>query len=148
MNNSVFYYCQSSWSPQVWNQNGRIPYITYEYTVLRESLPPIPPPPVYTGSDSSGGGVSVEVGGLLAANSSVYDKGPPVSQQNQVLMEPGAPGGAEGQKGQETNEVYEETAAIDCDQDTPASQQYTGRQSVQVCMFLQLSVVTYLNNGF
>ncbi|XP_042344492.1 LOW QUALITY PROTEIN: ADAMTS-like protein 2 [Plectropomus leopardus] len=91
----------------VWNQNGRTPYITYEYTVLRDSLPPVPPPPVYTGSDTSAGEVSVEVGGLLTPNSSMYDQVIPDSQMDL----------GDGQKGQETNEVYEETAAIDCDQD-------------------------------
>uniref|UniRef100_UPI003AB03A30 ADAMTS-like protein 2 n=1 Tax=Centroberyx gerrardi TaxID=166262 RepID=UPI003AB03A30 len=109
----------------VWNQNGRIPYITYEYTVLRESLSPVPPPPVYTGADSSAGAASVEVGGLLAPNASVYDAAGPEGRQNRVLLEPGVPGGAEGQKGQETNEVYEETAAIDCDQDGAGAPQYT-----------------------
>ncbi|KAK9522036.1 hypothetical protein VZT92_018529 [Zoarces viviparus] len=101
----------------VWNQNGRTPYITYEYTVLRDSLPPVPPPPVYTGSDTSAGEVSVEVVGPLAPNSSVYDQAAPDSQPE--------PGGADGQKGQETNEVYEETAAIDCDQDAAAAPQFT-----------------------
>ncbi|KAM3868351.1 ADAMTS-like protein 2 [Diretmus argenteus] len=107
----------------VWNQNGRIPYITYEYTVLRESLSPVPPPPVYTGSDTSAGTVSVEVGGLLVPNGSVYDKVAPEGQQNRVLLEPGIPGGVDGQKGQETNEVYEETVAID--QDGATAPQYT-----------------------
>ncbi|KAI3372948.1 hypothetical protein L3Q82_023388 [Scortum barcoo] len=93
----------------VWNQNGRTPYITYEYTVLRDSLPPVPPPPVYTGSDTSAGEVSVEVGGMLVPNGSIYDQVPPAGQLD--------PGGADVQKGQETNEVYEETATIDCDQD-------------------------------
>ncbi|XP_037633786.1 ADAMTS-like protein 2 [Sebastes umbrosus] len=101
----------------VWNQNGRTPYITYEYTVLRDSLPPVPPPPVYTGSDTSAGEVSVEVGGLLAANGSIYDQAAPESQLE--------PGGADGQKGEETNEVYEETAAIDCDQDGAAAPKFT-----------------------
>ncbi|XP_076007219.1 ADAMTS-like protein 2 [Genypterus blacodes] len=101
----------------VWNQNGRTPYITYEYTVLRDSLPPVPPPPVYTGSDSSAGEVSVEVGSLMPPNSSIYDTVLTDGQQNQVLLDPEAPGDADGQTGQETNEVYEETAAIDCDQD-------------------------------
>ncbi|XP_024909195.1 ADAMTS-like protein 2 [Cynoglossus semilaevis] len=95
----------------VWNQNGRIPYITYEYTVLRDSLPPIPPPPVYTGADSSAAEVSVEVGGLLPSNASVHRQTGPQSVQGEV--------GADGQKGQETNEVYEESAAIDCEQDSP-----------------------------
>uniref|UniRef100_A0A8D3APW5 PLAC domain-containing protein n=1 Tax=Scophthalmus maximus TaxID=52904 RepID=A0A8D3APW5_SCOMX len=84
----------------VWNQNGRTPYITYEYTVLRDSLPPIP---------------------LLSPNSSVYEQTDPQDQ-----LEPGA---ADGQKGQETNEVYEETAAIDCDQDGAAPPKYTGNSS-------------------
>ncbi|XP_077942510.1 tetratricopeptide repeat domain 16 [Gasterosteus aculeatus] len=93
----------------VWNQNGRTPYITYEYTVLRDSLPPVPPPPAYTGSDTSAGEVSVEVGGPPHPNGSVYDQAAPESRAEG--------GGADGQKGQETNEVYEGTAAIDCDQD-------------------------------
>ncbi|XP_074526577.1 ADAMTS-like protein 2 [Halichoeres trimaculatus] len=96
----------------VWNQNGRTPYITYEYTVLRDSLPPVPPPPVYTGSDTSAGEVSVEVGGLLAPNGSLYHQG--------VVGR----GGVDVQKGQETNEVYEETAAIDCDQDGAAGPKF------------------------
>lgn len=102
----------------MWNQNGRTPYITYEYTVLRDSLPPVPPPPVYTGSDTSAGEVSVEVGGAVAPNSSIFDQAAP---QDQV-----EPGGTDRQKGQETNEVYEETAAIDCDQDEAAAAKFTG----------------------
>lgn len=107
-----------SFVTQVWNQNGRTPYITYEYTVLRDSLPPVPPPPVYTGSDTSAGEVSVEVEGLLAPNSSIYGQAAPEGQLQ--------PGGVEGQKGQETNEVYEETAAIDCDQDGATAPKYSG----------------------
>ncbi|CAG09662.1 unnamed protein product, partial [Tetraodon nigroviridis] len=102
----------------VWNQNGRTPYITFEYTVLRESLPPVPPPPVYTGADSSAGEVSVEVVGLLAPNSSIYYQAAPEDSR-----------GVEVQKGQETNEVYEESAAIDCDQDAPAAPKYSENNS-------------------
>ena len=103
----------------MWNQNGRTPYITYEYTVLRDSLPPVPPPPVYTGSDTSAGEASVEVGGLLAPNSSIYGQEAPGGQLGTD--------DADGQKGQETNEVYEETAAIDCDQDGAAAPKFTGK---------------------
>lgn len=117
-----------SFGTQVWNQNGRTPYITYEYTVLRDSLPPVPPPPVYTGSDTSAGEVSVEVEGLLAPNSSNYGQAAPEGQLQ--------PGGADGQKGQETNEVYEETAAIDCDQDGATAPKYAGAD----CNTLDLSV--------
>lgn len=102
----------------MWNQNGRTPYITYEYTVLRDSLPPVPPPPVYTGSDTSAGEASAEVGGLLAPNSSIYAQEAPQGQ-----LEPDAP---DRQKGQETNEVYEETAAIECE-DGAAAPKYSGR---------------------
>lgn len=102
----------------MWNQNGRTPYITYEYTVLRDSLPPVPPPPVYTGLDTSAGEVSVEVDGLLSPNSSIYGQ----TATGDHLQ----PGGAEGQKGQETNEVYEEAAAIDCDQDGATASKYSG----------------------
>lgn len=109
---------------QLWNQNGRTPYITFEYTVLRESLPPVPPPPVYTGADSSTGEVSVEVVGLLAPNSSVYDQAAPEDSR-----------GVDVQKGQETNEVYEESAAIDCDQDAAAAApKYPGRDRNKVCL--------------
>nr|XP_057927820.1 ADAMTS-like protein 2 [Doryrhamphus excisus] len=96
----------------VWNQNGRTPYIAYEYTVLRDSLPPVPPPPIYTGSDTSAGEVSVEAGSLLAPNSSRYDQAPPSGplEAGAGLVRPG----------QETNEVYEETAAIDCNRDGAA----------------------------
>ncbi|MED6272323.1 hypothetical protein CHARACLAT_029220, partial [Characodon lateralis] len=93
----------------VWNQNGRTPYITYEYTVLRDSLPPVPPPPVYTGSDTSTGEVSVEEDSLMPPNGSVYDQAVPGTQLGT--------GEADGQKGQETNEVFEEKTAIVCDED-------------------------------
>ncbi|XP_039906984.1 ADAMTS-like protein 2 [Simochromis diagramma] len=104
----------------VWNQNGRTPYITYEYTVLRDSLPPVPPPPVYTGSDTSAGEVSVEVSGLLTPNGSICEQ---VAPGGQVETE-----GTDGQKGKETNEVYEETAAIDCE-DGVAAPKFTGNSS-------------------
>ncbi|XP_075903297.1 ADAMTS-like protein 2 [Nelusetta ayraudi] len=105
----------------VWNQSGRTPYITYEYTVLRDSLPPIPPPPVYTGSETSAGEASVEMEGLLAPNGSLYGPG--------RRDDPPRPGSGEIQKGQETNEVYEETAAIDCDHDGATAPKYPERNS-------------------
>ncbi|XP_034027024.1 ADAMTS-like protein 2 isoform X1 [Thalassophryne amazonica] len=104
----------------VWNQNGRTPYITYEYTILRDSLPQGPPPPIYTGADSSAGDVSMEVRGLLAPNSSVYDQTGLDTQQGQILLDRGGT-----DKGQETNEVYEETAAINCNQDGAAAPKFT-----------------------
>ncbi|CAN9512639.1 unnamed protein product [Ophioblennius macclurei] len=107
----------------VWNQNGRSPYITYEYTVLRDSLPPIPPPPVYTGKDSHAGDASVEMGSPLASNSSFYDLAAPGGR-----LETGA---SDGQKSQETNEVYVETSGIKCDGDGAAAQTFTGNSTAQ-----------------
>lgn len=102
----------------MWNQNGRTPYITYEYTILRDSLPPVPPPPVYTGSETSTGEVSVEDDGAMAPNSSVYHQDVPGGQ-----METGE---TDGKKGQETNEVFEETTTIDCDEDEAGRPELTG----------------------
>lgn len=107
----------------MWNQNGRTPYITYEYTVLRDSLPPVPPPPVYTGSETSAAEVSVEEDGPASPNGSVYEQ-----------KVPGGPleaGGADGPKGQETNEVFEETTAIDCDEDEAGLPKLTGEDKTR-----------------
>lgn len=64
----------------------------------------------------------MEVGSLLPPNSSIYDQAAPEGQLE--------PGGAEVQKGQETNEVYEETAEISCDQDVAAAPKSTGKACV------------------
>ncbi|RVE68901.1 hypothetical protein OJAV_G00096020 [Oryzias javanicus] len=105
----------------VWYQNGRTPYITYEYTVLRDSLPAVPPPPVYTGSETSAGEVSAEDGGPVVHNTNINDHEVPTGTMKT--------GGTEGQKAQETNEVYEESAAIDCEQDRATSPKFTGNSS-------------------
>uniref|UniRef100_A0A673LM56 ADAMTS-like 2 n=1 Tax=Sinocyclocheilus rhinocerous TaxID=307959 RepID=A0A673LM56_9TELE len=80
----------------VWNQNGHNPYITYEYTVMRDSMASVSQPPIYTGPQGGSSLVSVEIGSVLHLNESVYDKTST------------GPRAVEGQKpGQETNEVYE-----------------------------------------
>lgn len=91
----------------MWNQNGRTLYITYEYTVLRDALPPVPPPPLYTGAEGS-----MEEGG---SHHNITD--------HQEDLQPTGP-----QEPPETNEVYEETATIDCDQDSAAGPKYTGER--------------------
>ncbi|KAJ8415571.1 hypothetical protein AAFF_G00425510, partial [Aldrovandia affinis] len=113
----------------VWNQNGRTPYITYEYTVLRDSLSPAPQPLLYPGVDSVAGQVSVETGSFLLQNASAYDKGAPDTQLNQQLEQESNTGVTEEQKGKETNEVYEETAALNCEQETPPQPENTERNS-------------------
>uniref|UniRef100_A0A8C5AF86 ADAMTS-like 2 n=1 Tax=Gadus morhua TaxID=8049 RepID=A0A8C5AF86_GADMO len=69
----------------LWNQNGRVPYITYEYTILRHAISPVAPPPLYTGTESSAGGLSVELGGLQGPNGSLFHQGSQLSQVNILL---------------------------------------------------------------
>ncbi|RXN22658.1 ADAMTS 2 [Labeo rohita] len=107
----------------VWNQNGQNPYITYEYTVMRDSMASVSQPPIYTGPQGGSSLVSVEVGSVLHHNESVFDKTVPEMEGNQVQST--GPRAVEGQKpGKETNEVYE-TANIDCEQDANTQVQYT-----------------------
>ncbi|CAL8334220.1 unnamed protein product [Arctogadus glacialis] len=101
----------------LWNQNGRVPYITYEYTILRHAISPVAPPPLYTGTESSAGGLSVELGGLQGPNGSLFHQGSQLSQTG-----PRAPGRAKGPNGEETNEVYEETTGgVACEPDGSAA---------------------------
>ncbi|MBN3299483.1 ATL2 protein, partial [Amia calva] len=117
----------------VWNQNGRTPYITYEYTVLRDPHSPGPQPLLYPGTDTWGPGgksrghVSMETDGLVPHNGSTYAKGAKEKGEsgNQVLEKESDTGTAIGSKGQETNEVYEETATIDCEQGAQMKPHYT-----------------------
>lgn len=64
----------------------------------------------------------MEESGPLAPNGSVNNRDVPGGQLQTS--------GADGQKGQETNEVYEETAAIDCDQDKAAAPKQTGKNNI------------------
>lgn len=119
---------------QVWNQNGRSPYITYEYTVLRDPRSAALQTLLYPGTESRGTGgktrgpISMETDSLHPHNGSMYAKAAKdtVGNGNQVLEKESTAGGAVGSKGQETNEVYEETAAIDCESGVQARQRYTG----------------------
>ncbi|KAJ3604543.1 hypothetical protein NHX12_029283 [Muraenolepis orangiensis] len=87
----------------VWNQNGRVPYITYEYTVPRHALSPGAPPPLYTGPDAPSAGASLWGWG-------------PLCGLGGLSTGPRAPGRAEGSIGEETNEVYEESTGGVCEQ--------------------------------
>ncbi|XP_058861336.1 ADAMTS-like protein 2 [Acipenser ruthenus] len=117
----------------VWNQNGRSPYITYEYTVLRDPRSAALQTLLYPGTESRGTGgktrgpISMETDSLHPHNGSMYAKAAKdtVGNGNQVLEKESTAGGAVGSKGQETNEVYEETAAIDCESGVQARQRYT-----------------------
>ncbi|XP_030647717.1 ADAMTS-like protein 2 [Chanos chanos] len=102
----------------VWNQNGRNPYITYEYTVLRNPLSSDSQPPVYTGTD--GGQISMEIGSMLAPNRSVGDGGIIEAETVPDLQDGSELEETRGKKpGQETNEVYMGRATTTCEKDTP-----------------------------
>lgn len=125
---------------KVWNQNGQNPYITYEYTVMRDSMASVSQPPIYTGPQGGSSLVSVEIGSVLHHNESVYDKAVPEMEGNQVQTT--GPRAVEGQKpGQETNEVYK-TANIDCELDANPPVQYTGKYNnlLHICLY-----ISYLN---
>lgn len=76
----------------------------------------------------------MEMEGLLAPNGSLYGQG----HQDGLLQ----PGSEEAQKGQETNEVYEETAAIDCDHDGATAPKYSGED-----FWLHLCFTEYETSG-
>ncbi|TSM85954.1 ADAMTS-like protein 2 [Bagarius yarrelli] len=108
----------------VWNQNGRNPYITYEYTVMRDPLTPISQPPMYIGLDEgTSQQVSMEIINASLYNASVINKAVPDTQGKQVKMQSIGPAAVD-KLGEETNEVYEDTVTVDCDQDAPTPPHY------------------------
>uniref|UniRef100_W5M404 ADAMTS like 2 n=1 Tax=Lepisosteus oculatus TaxID=7918 RepID=W5M404_LEPOC len=113
----------------VWNQNGRTPYITYEYTVLRDPDDPAPQSLFFPGADGQGlggkskGYPSAEADALLPHNASAKGTKEQGESGNQVLDKGPSLGATTESKGQETNEVYEE--AIDCEQGAQAKPHYT-----------------------
>ncbi|XP_018601974.1 ADAMTS-like protein 2 [Scleropages formosus] len=109
----------------VWNQNGRTPYITYEYTVMRDpfSTPPLPLLHSETAENGDTGAISPGVG---RHNENMSDP-----EQNHILRDKSNIEAAGSQKGQETNEVYEDTAGMVCEQDAPTPCQYTERNGTQ-----------------
>lgn len=122
------YVCLSS-VLKVWNQNGHNPYITYEYTVVRDPLNPVSQPPVYTGSNGgSSHQVSVEVSNVSSHNGSKYDEAAPEPQRKQDNAQDTGTG---LKPGQETNEVFEDSAGIDCEQDAPTPPLYQGMHQIK-----------------
>lgn len=94
---------------------------------MRDPLTPVSQPPIYTGSDGdTSHQVSMEVNNVSPHNDSVNNKTVPETQEKQVRMQNIGPGARE-KSGQETNEVYEDTPAVDCDQDAPTPPHYPGK---------------------
>ncbi|KFV76171.1 ADAMTS-like 2, partial [Struthio camelus australis] len=104
----------------VWNQNGKNPSITFEYTLLRKphsNLQPI----YYTFSESDSeesrefdGDVPL---GFIQHNATYFGKisRERIDLENQVFGRQDTEEDLNLSKGQETNEVYERTETIDCE---------------------------------
>ncbi|XP_064027496.1 ADAMTS-like protein 2 isoform X4 [Pogoniulus pusillus] len=105
----------------VWNQNGKNPSITFEYTLLRkphsQSLQPI----YYTFSESESEesrefGADVPLG-FIQHNATYFGKlsRERLDLENQVFGRQDTEEELNLSKGQETNEVYERAETIDCE---------------------------------
>ncbi|EMP34638.1 ADAMTS-like protein 2 [Chelonia mydas] len=106
---------------QVWNQNGKNPSITFEYTLLRKPHSKVIQPIYYTFSESESeesrefdGEVPL---GFSQRNASYFGKlsRERIDLANQVFGRQDTEEDLNLSKGQETNEVYERAEAIDCE---------------------------------
>ncbi|OCT67005.1 ADAMTS-like protein 2 [Xenopus laevis] len=99
----------------VWNQNGKSPSITFQYTLQQKPHARISQPVYYTFSDSVSE-ESKELEDGSPQNSSVYSTMPKGRLRSSVLGFPrhGSAGQQSPIKGQETNEVYEGGEIMDC----------------------------------
>ncbi|XP_051787723.1 ADAMTS-like protein 2 [Erpetoichthys calabaricus] len=119
----------------VWNQNGRNPYITYEYTVLRHPHTTELQPFFYTSAERKGseekskGHVSVESDSIVSLNGSSFNTMEKDNTETkiQLLKKPSSALRAVGvvsNDDQQTNEVYEETLSKNCEPETLVSQEH------------------------
>ncbi|XP_031747432.1 ADAMTS-like protein 2 [Xenopus tropicalis] len=99
----------------VWNQNGKSPSITFQYTLQQKPHARVAQPVYYTFSDSASE-ESKESEDGAPRNSSHYSPGPKGRLRSNVLGFPrhGPAGQQSPVKGQETNEVYEGGEIMDC----------------------------------
>ncbi|XP_064420207.1 ADAMTS-like protein 2 [Latimeria chalumnae] len=114
----------------VWNQNGKNPYITYEYTLLREPYSKNLQPIFYTFSESNSESRELDADGtmdlLQQHNASFYGK---LSKgrsgiENQVLEKERSVEELDLSKAQGTNEIYEGAETIDCEPEVQSKQHY------------------------
>ncbi|KAM6400194.1 ADAMTS-like protein 2 isoform 3-T3 [Rhynochetos jubatus] len=105
----------------VWNQNGKNPSITFEYTLLRKPHSKNLQPIYYTFSESDSeesrefdGDVPL---GFIQHNATYFGKisRERIDLENQVFGRPDTEEDLNLSKGQETNEVYERAETIDCE---------------------------------
>ncbi|KAF2978948.1 hypothetical protein EK904_014491, partial [Melospiza melodia maxima] len=105
----------------VWNQNGKNPSITFEYTLLRKPHSKNLQPIFYTFSESESeesrefnGDVPL---GFIQHNATYFGKisSERIDLENQVFGRQDTEEDLNLSKGQETNEVYERAETIDCE---------------------------------
>ncbi|XP_074066871.1 ADAMTS-like protein 2 isoform X3 [Macrotis lagotis] len=107
----------------VWNQNGKSPSITFEYTLLRKTHPQSIQPVYYTFSETASESAESRefdgegLVGFVQHNSSYYGKSSKerLDLDNQLFGQQGPSEDLTLSKGQETNEVYERAGAMDCE---------------------------------
>ncbi|KYO23364.1 hypothetical protein Y1Q_0005748 [Alligator mississippiensis] len=105
----------------VWNQNGKNPAITFEYTLLRKPHSKNMQPIYYTFSESDSEESREFDGdgplGFIQHNATYFGKlsRESIDLENQVFGRQDTAEDLNLSKGQETNEVYERTEAIDCE---------------------------------
>ncbi|XP_019366308.1 PREDICTED: ADAMTS-like protein 2 isoform X4 [Gavialis gangeticus] len=105
----------------VWNQNGKNPAITFEYTLLRKPHSKNMQPIYYTFSESDSEESREFDGegplGFIQHNATYFGKlsRESIDLENQVFGTQDTAEDLNLSKGQETNEVYERAEAIDCE---------------------------------
>ncbi|XP_019396436.1 PREDICTED: ADAMTS-like protein 2 isoform X3 [Crocodylus porosus] len=105
----------------VWNQNGKNPAITFEYTLLRKPHSKNMQPIYYTFSESDSEESREFDGdgplGFIQHNATYFGKlsRESIDLENQVFGRQDTAEDLNLSKGQETNEVYERAEAIDCE---------------------------------
>ncbi|XP_072488970.1 ADAMTS-like protein 2 isoform X2 [Notamacropus eugenii] len=107
----------------VWNQNGKSPSITFEYTLLRKPHPQSIQPVYYTFSETASESAESRefdgegLVGFVQHNGSYYGKSSKerLDLENQLFGQQGPSEDLNLSKGQETNEVYERAGGMDCE---------------------------------
>ncbi|XP_007475303.1 ADAMTS-like protein 2 isoform X3 [Monodelphis domestica] len=107
----------------VWNQNGKSPSITFEYTLLRKPHPQSIQPVYYTFSETASESAESRefdgegLVGFVQHNSTYYGKSSKerLDLENQLFGQQGPSEDFNLSKGQETNEVYERAGGMDCE---------------------------------
>ncbi|XP_043914823.1 ADAMTS-like protein 2 isoform X2 [Protopterus annectens] len=138
----------------VWNQNGKTPLITYEYTILRDPNSKNIQPVYYTFTDTES---DIEEGKVLEEsetmvlhqhNTTFYEtmSKENVDLENRVLGEEQISEEINLSKAQETNEIYEEAEFINCQTELLKKERYKGQSASSVELNTEHLYVNYEEN--